>query len=75
MYRLAQTLAAHAPSIAVLINGGEIARREVAWNVQHGREIIALAGSGRLADELARAVRSGLTPANKLIADIVRAGG
>ncbi len=74
MYRVAQTLAARAPSIAVLVNGGEIAAQEVAWNVHHGREVVTLAGSGRLADELANAVRGGLSPANKLIAEIVRRG-
>ncbi len=53
MYNLAAALALECPSVAVLINGGPIARDEVLYNVRQGRPIIIIEGSGRLADELA----------------------
>jgi hypothetical protein len=57
MSDLATHLAGGAPSLALLVNGGEIALQDVEWNVGQGREIVVLAGSGRLADEIAQAVR------------------
>ena len=54
MYELAKTLSAGSPSVAVLINGGSIAKSEVLHNVRQRRPIIVIEGSGRLADEIAR---------------------
>lgn len=54
MYELAKTLSAGRPSVAVLINGGSIAKSEVLHNVRQRRPIIVIQGSGRLADEIAR---------------------
>src|SRR6266576_459473 len=54
MYELAKTLSAGRPSVAVLINGGSIAKSEVLHNVRQRRPIIVMEGSGRLADEIAR---------------------
>jgi len=54
MYELAKTLSAGRPSVAVLINGGPIAKREVLYNVRQRRSIIVIESSGRLADEIAR---------------------
>lgn len=54
MYELAKTLSAGRPSVAVLINGGSIAKNEVLHNVRQGRPIIVMEGSGRLADDIAR---------------------
>jgi len=54
MYELAKTLSVGRPSVAVLINGGSIAKREVLHNVRQRRPIIVIEGSGRLADEIAR---------------------
>lgn len=54
MYELAKVLSAGRPSVAVLINGGSIAKSEVVHNVRQRRPIILIEGSGRLADELAR---------------------
>lgn len=54
MYEVAQTLSARCPSVAVLINGGAIAKSEVLHNVRQRRPIIVIEGSGRLADEIAR---------------------
>lgn len=54
MYKLAKTLSASCPSIAVLINGGRITKSEILHNVRQKRPIIVIEGSGRLADEIAR---------------------
>ena len=59
MSDLATHLAAQAPSLVLLANGGEVALQDIEWNVREGREIIVLDGSGRLADEIAAAVRQG----------------
>lgn len=62
MYRLAAYLSRHCPSLAVLINGGAIARRETLYNVRQGRSIVVVEGSGRLADTLATHWREGTMP-------------
>jgi len=50
MYRLAETLAQDCPSLAIFAGGGEIAKREMRANVEQGRKMILLAGSGRATD-------------------------
>ncbi len=52
----ATVLADTAPSITVLINGGEIAYADVERSVRAGRSVVAVAGSGRTADEFATAL-------------------
>jgi hypothetical protein len=56
---LTNYLAAGAPSLVVLVNGGEIAIKDLGYHVQYRREIVVFAGSGRLADEIARQARGG----------------
>jgi hypothetical protein len=51
--RVASLLANEAPSVTLLINGGEIALVDVTENLKVGRTIVVIAGSGRLADEIA----------------------
>ena len=58
--RTATILAGDAPSITVLINGGQIAYSDVERSVQAGREVLVIDGSGRTADVIAAAV-SGVT--------------
>lgn len=43
------------PCLGLLINGGRIARRDLSAALEQGLPVWALQGSGRLADELARA--------------------
>ena len=74
MFALAAALSEGAPSVAVLANGGPIARDEVLHNVRQGREIIVIRGSGRLADEIAAAVGGGVKPPDDEVAPIVRNG-
>jgi hypothetical protein len=56
---LSETLATGRPSIVILAGGGEGAKREVLEQVRRGRQVLALAGTGRFADELAGAARGG----------------
>jgi hypothetical protein len=41
-------------SVTILINGGEVSRKDVQLSLENGRPVIALSRTGRLADELAR---------------------
>ncbi|MET0164722.1 MAG: hypothetical protein ABW318_06925 [Vicinamibacterales bacterium] len=52
----ATVLADSAPSVTLLINGGEIAYADVERSVHAGRSVVAVAGSGRTADQFAAAV-------------------
>ena len=51
--RVTGSLADESPSVTLLVNGGETARLDVAQSLELKRRVIVLAGSGRLADELA----------------------
>ena len=57
--RVATELAGGSPSVTVLVNGGRIAYTDVACSLHVGRPVLAVAGSGRTADQLARAVSGG----------------
>jgi hypothetical protein len=52
----AGVLAGGAPSVTVLVNGGEIAYTDVEGSLQAGRCVVVVAGSGRTADTLAAAL-------------------
>jgi SLOG in TRPM, prokaryote len=52
----ATVLAGAAPSITVLINGGEIAYSDIERSLQAGRRVAVIAGSGRTADVIASAL-------------------
>lgn len=51
----ASALARDRPSVTVLVNGGEIAYADVSHSLDAGRSVIVVVGSGRTADEIARA--------------------
>lgn len=74
MYALAGYLSANVPSVTLLVNGGAIALHEIEWNVRQNREVIVIAGSGRLADEIANAVQNPQANVRDRIATIVRNG-
>jgi TRPM family ion channel len=57
MYWLFDRLAAGRPSVTVVANGGGIVLHEVAANVNAGRTMIVIEGSGRAADALASLVK------------------
>jgi hypothetical protein len=41
-------------SVTILINGGEVSRKDIELSLEMGRPVIALSRTGRLADELSR---------------------
>ena len=54
----ASRLAGAAPSLTVLVNGGDIAYRDASLSVEAGRPLVVIRGSGRAADEIASAIRA-----------------
>ena len=40
-------------SVTILINGGEVSRKDIELSLKNGRPVIAVSRTGRLADELA----------------------
>ncbi|MBW4429354.1 MAG: hypothetical protein KME50_34425 [Nostoc desertorum CM1-VF14] len=58
---VATVLANKAPSVTVLLNGGEITFEDALSSVNTGRLVVVIAGSGRTADILADALRGQAT--------------
>jgi TRPM family ion channel/conflict system pore-forming effector with SLATT domain/uncharacterized protein DUF4231 len=75
LYKLAETLAAGAPVVAVLANGGELSKQELLRAVRRGWPVVVLKDSGRLADALSSHARqsSGLIE-DPVLAEIVADG-
>lgn len=71
MYELAEELGKEIPVLTILVNGGQVAKREVLQSVRRGWPIIVIEGTGRLADEIAIAVREKKDPPSDQIAPIV----
>lgn len=69
MLSLADALSADCASLAVLAGGGAGSRREILGHVRAGRPVIVLAGTGRLADELAGVIADG-SPSDPETAEI-----
>ena len=61
--RVATEIAGSAPSVTVLINGGEIAFQDVANSVAADRPVLAVKGTGRAADRIAAALNGDPTDA------------
>ena len=75
MYELAHVFSQDSPSVALLIDGGGITKREVLCCVRQRRPIVVLEGSGRVADEVANALRSKSSSlSDSAIAEIVADG-
>jgi len=49
-------VATGAPSVTVLVNGGNVAFRDVRQSLEVGRPVIVLSGTGRSADQITDAV-------------------
>ena len=69
---IATHLAAGAPSVTVLINGGEVTWEDALQNVRAGRPLITIAGSGRTADLLAAGLRG--EPTDARAKDLIASG-
>jgi SLOG in TRPM, prokaryote len=70
--RTATVIAATAPSITVLVNGGQIAYTDVKGSVEAGRGVVVVAGSGRTADAFVSALAG--APADERAATLVKSG-
>jgi hypothetical protein len=73
MLSLADALGADCASLAVLAGGGAGSRREILGHVRAGRPVIILAGTGRLADELADVIAGG-SPSDPETAELASTG-
>ncbi len=73
--RLAQAISGNGQraSTGILINGGRISRQDVFFAIAEKMPILVLEGSGRFADELATAFRTGQTN-QRLIQAIIKGG-
>ncbi|NWJ48997.1 MAG: hypothetical protein HXX08_24310 [Chloroflexi bacterium] len=56
MSQAASLISATLPSLTILINGGEVAYRDVAQSVEAGRKVAVVQGSGRTADVLGKTI-------------------
>jgi SLOG in TRPM, prokaryote len=75
MYELARAFSQGCPSVALLINGGSITKREAVYNVRQRRPIIVIEGSGRVADEIASAwYKKSIAPSDPDLAEIITNG-
>jgi SLOG in TRPM, prokaryote len=70
--RTATVIAATAPSVTVLVNGGQIAFADVKKSVETGRRVVVIAGSGRTADVFVDALAG--APADERAATLVKSG-
>ena len=68
----ASKLSTHYPSITVLINGGKISLTDLMINLSVGQQTIIVAGSGRLADEIANTINGTKKSENSIIQDLVK---
>jgi len=59
MFALALALAGRRAAVTVVLNGGTIARAEIAESVRLGHPVIVVEGTGRAADEIADAIADG----------------
>ncbi len=67
----ASLLANHYPSLAILINGGKISLSDLLLNLSVGRQSVIIAGSGRLADEIANTISGGSPSEEPAIQNLV----
>ncbi|HEX8967810.1 MAG TPA: hypothetical protein VF937_08030 [Chloroflexota bacterium] len=70
--RVAAAVAGPAPSATLLVNGGTIARQDVAHSVAAGRRVLLVGGSGGTADALAAALAR--TDTDSESAPLIRSG-
>jgi len=57
LVKVASVLSQAQPSVTILVNGGDVALKDVSENVKVGRPVITVAGSGRMADTLFAALQ------------------
>ncbi len=70
--QVATVIAQGKPSVALLVNGGEISKKDVFHSLKENRHVLAVAGSGRLADALTAALNGETTEEG--VRDLVASG-
>lgn len=70
--QFATIVARHHPSITILINGGDISLTDLVLNLLTGRHTIIIAGSGRLADEIANTINGSNPSKRSTIQDLTQ---
>ena len=73
MYSVVQALSQDCSSIAVFAGGGDVTLREMRANVEQGREMILIAGSGRSTDAVLD-IRAGATSSDPVLEEIAAKG-
>jgi SLOG in TRPM, prokaryote len=58
--------------VALLINGGEIVRKEALMHARAGNALLVVSGSGRVADEIAEALKIGTS--NEMVRETITVG-
>lgn len=71
---IASLIAGGAPSVTVLINGGKVSLQDVEASVAEDRPVVVIAGTGRLADDIAAALRSPQSEASNTLAPVLQRG-
>jgi len=74
MYVFAAALLEKKPILTLLINGGEISKREILHSVRLGISIIVIVGTGRLADEIAQYKYDPEAIEDPILAEIIAEG-
>lgn len=69
--RFSSTLAGHFPSMTLLINGGQVSLKDLRLNLELGRQVTIVAGSGRLADAVAHTISGTVTSEDETIQNLV----
>lgn len=71
---IASQMAGHYPSVTVLINGGSITLVDARENLRVHRPLIVIEGTGRLADEIAKAVNHPEQEIRREVANLTEIG-
>lgn len=74
MYGLVEYFSKNTPSAILLVNGGGLSLQEIQHGVRQGHIIVIFAGSGRLADEIARAIQHPEMHARAEIRELIQEG-
>ncbi|HIK46465.1 MAG TPA: hypothetical protein IGR64_16525, partial [Leptolyngbyaceae cyanobacterium M65_K2018_010] len=68
----ASKISAQQPALTILINGGTVALTDLQANLATGRPALVMAGSGRLADQIAAAMAGETTDVPRAIAELIQ---
>jgi SLOG in TRPM, prokaryote len=64
----------NAPTVAILVNGGEVAMKEALESARNGWPLLVIEGSGRFADKVSAAVRDAQSVKSVEATEIARSG-